>query len=76
MKPRSLPTEYASPAEAFRRIAETVNGILQAMPDSGTTANRPTSPVAGQQYFDTTLSALIYWNGTAWAWVGSNEAVP
>lgn len=35
----------------------------------GTTAQRPASPVLGQQYYDTTLLATgkpINWNGTAW----------
>ncbi|MGD9580682.1 MAG: hypothetical protein AB7V50_04875 [Vampirovibrionia bacterium] len=31
-----------------------------------TTANRPSTPVTGQQYFDTTLAKMIVWNGTAW----------
>lgn len=33
---------------------------------ASTTANRPTSPVAGQTYFDTTLGYLIAWNGSDW----------
>lgn len=30
------------------------------------TANRPISPVTGQQFFDTTLGYPIYWNGAIW----------
>ena len=34
---------------------------------SGTTEQRPTENlVVGQQYFDTTLGAPVYWNGTEW----------
>jgi hypothetical protein len=33
---------------------------------SGTTANRPTSPFDLQQYYDTTISALIWWERAAW----------
>lgn len=34
---------------------------------SGTTEQRPTENlVVGQQYFDTTLSVPVYWNGTEW----------
>lgn len=33
---------------------------------SGTTAQRPSSPEVGFQYFDTTLGKYICYNGTAW----------
>lgn len=34
---------------------------------SGTSANRPTSPLfVGQQYFDITISSPIWWDGAAW----------
>lgn len=32
----------------------------------GITSDRPTTPVQGEKYFDTTLGKPIYWNGTAW----------
>lgn len=34
---------------------------------SGTTANRPASPVTGQLYFDTDLGSLVTYTGTEWA---------
>lgn len=42
-----------------------------AIPDSGTTANRPINNVqtplsVGQFYFDTTLGIPIWYNGTVW----------
>ena len=38
-----------------------------AVPDSGTTANRPiTGLQVGQFYFDTTLGIPIWYNGTVW----------
>lgn len=40
-------------------VAETIQ--------SGTTEQRPTENlVVGQQYFDTTLSVPVFWNGTEW----------
>ena len=38
-----------------------------AIPDSGTTNQRPIDNLfVGQQYFDTTLNQLLLWNGSAW----------
>lgn len=34
--------------------------------NNGTTAARPTTSNIGQVYFDTTLNAPVWWNGTAW----------
>lgn len=39
--------------------------ILFSAP-SGTTANRPAAPTTGQFYFDTTISVLLMYNGSAW----------
>ena len=33
---------------------------------SGTTAQRPASPVTGTLWFNTTLGVLEGWNGTSW----------
>lgn len=38
------------------------NGIVR----SGTTAERPTAPVEYQQYYDTTISCLIWWERGTW----------
>lgn len=35
--------------------------------NSGTTANRPANPVAGELYYDTTLGGLMVYNGSAWS---------
>lgn len=37
-----------------------------AIPQGGTTAARPGTPVLYQQYFDTTLGYPVWWNGTNW----------
>lgn len=37
---------------------------------SGTTAQRPTNPDLHCRYFDTTLSKVIVWNGSAWVTPG------
>lgn len=36
------------------------------IPESGTTADRPNSPIELQQYYDTTISCLIWWERNAW----------
>ena len=35
-----------------------------------TTATRPASPYTGQAIYDTTVTQVLVWNGTAWATVG------
>jgi len=38
-----------------------------AIPDYGTTVNRPKAPLLiGQPYFDQTLNIPIWWNGKVW----------
>ena len=49
--------KYSADGNNWRYLQET--GI-------GTTANRPTGVNAGFQYFDTSLSKYICWNGTTW----------
>lgn len=66
MKPRSLPTSFASEPERARRVAEAVNGLIQRLEQNGATAARPGAPGTGEQYFDTTLGKPIWWNGSGW----------
>jgi len=40
-----------------------------------TTATRPASPYTGQAIYDTTVSALLIWNGTAWTGTGGLQLV-
>lgn len=43
----------------------------QGVPDtviSGGTSSRPTSPISGQQFYDTSLGLPIWWNATAGSW--------
>lgn len=45
------------------------------VPDSGTTAARPTQKlVTGQFYFDTTIGKPIWWNGAVPHWVDATGA--
>lgn len=44
----------------------TLNGTTGEVPASWTTAGRPSSPVAGQTGFNTTLGVMETYNGTAW----------
>lgn len=53
--------------------AQGANLSLDGMPSSspsppayGTTAERPVSPLIGEEFFDTTLETPIWWNGAAW----------
>jgi hypothetical protein len=47
---------------SFQQIAGVVNN-----PDNGPTTQRPTQQLTvGQTYFDTTLGAPVWWNGTQW----------
>lgn len=43
---------------------------------SGSTANRPASPIVGQEYYDTDLGYLIIWSGSVWYGVGVLPTVP
>lgn len=76
MRPRSLPTTYATPDERDRRVAETVNALVARTTDGDTSTNRPVNPPVGTIFYDQTLVAWIGWDGTAWRWVGSGELVP
>jgi hypothetical protein len=39
---------------------------LSQLNSNGNTVSRPISPLAGQQYFDTTINKPIWYNGTNW----------
>ena len=68
------PTTYAQQYQdqlnnALRLYFNQIDNFTQnvTVPDSGTTALRPTDYLqVGQQYFDTTLGYPIWWNGTVW----------
>ena len=57
------PNQISSAGIIFKADA-----IVPTITQSGTTAQRPASPAAGQLYFDSTLDPkqLILYNGTAW----------
>ncbi|MCA3173566.1 MAG: hypothetical protein ING25_11030 [Burkholderiales bacterium] len=59
-------TSYA-PSTLF--VAQTGLTGAMAVP-AGTTAQRPASPVFGQQRANSTNTAMEWWNGTAWAPIG------
>jgi hypothetical protein len=49
----------------FNTVDNAIAGLI--IPESGTTANRPTLLLQiGQQYYDTTLQIPIWYNGTVW----------
>lgn len=39
---------------------------------NGTTSNRPTNPLIGEIYYDTTIGKPIWWNGSAWVDASGN----
>lgn len=39
---------------------------------SGGSGDRPASPEPGDIFYDTTLGALLYWNGSAWVPIGAD----
>lgn len=41
---------------------------------SGVTGNKPSSPVTGQRYFDTTLGKPVWYNGSTWVDAAGNVA--
>ena len=59
-------TSYA-PSTLF--VAQTGPTGAMAVP-AGTTAQRPSTPVFGQQRANSTNTAMEWWNGTAWAPMG------
>src|SRR5699024_6187487 len=48
------------------RIGGTPGQWVPLMVTQGTTAQRPTNPMQGQQYWDQTLGRMIWWTGSAW----------
>lgn len=55
-------------------MAITLNGTTGGVFPTWTTAGRPSSPVAGQTGYNSTLGILETWNGSVWN--GSNGAAP
>jgi hypothetical protein len=46
--------------------SELTSSVANLLITTGTTAQRPASPVLGQTYFNTTLNVLEFYNGTDW----------
>lgn len=68
------PTEYSkSQQDQFQNALRLYFNQLDSfnlnvtIPNSGTSANRPTGALqVGETYFDTTLGIPIWWNGSYW----------
>lgn len=43
-----------------------VTALWERTPSSGTTAQRPLVVQAGFTYYDTTITAPVWWDGAAW----------
>ena len=46
--------------------AHTSAELAALQPQSGATAGRPSSPLTGQSFFDTSLNIAVWWNGSNW----------
>ena len=84
LRPSKAPNLLIAPVEYSQQYQDMMNNALRlyfnqvdsftqavAIPDSGTTNQRPVQNVQaplsiGQQFFDTTLGIPIWWNGTVW----------
>lgn len=77
LKAPSLGTVEISPVDTAANVTVSVqaaNGVLSYADSgtggmylpSGTTAQRPVSPVTGQMRFNTTTNAVEVYNGTSW----------
>jgi len=65
-----------SAAGAVQELNIKVDPTGQAMtPPSGTTANRPATPTAGMFRYNTSLSRVELYNGSAWGSVGGGATV-
>lgn len=67
-------------AFTVRKITDMPTDTLQVTPMryvnlNGTTAQRPTGSVAGQQYFDSTIGRPIYLNPSTGKWVDGAGSV-
>lgn len=60
-----------------RKLTDTPTDSLQVVPRKyitryGTTAQRPTTSVMVEQFYDTTLGKPIWWNGSTWKDASNN----
>lgn len=67
----ALTTSITASFVGYVLLAHPTQGAILARPTSldqadGTTAQRPATVSTGFMYFDTTLNAPVWWNGTAW----------
>ena len=66
-----VPQILQSSAFTERKLTDTPTDSLQVVNRkyvnlNGTTAQRPTSSVLGQQFFDTTIGLPVFWDGSTW----------
>ena len=66
----------ASSAGAVQEMSLTFDATQQSMiPPSGTTAQRPSTPLAGMLRYNTTTSKFELYNGTIWGSVGGGASI-
>lgn len=76
LSPYTLKTDAVLKTVYEAKIAELETKIQQLTVKSGATTDRPTTPVAGQMYYDTDLNAPVFYNGTEWKpMVGSGTGI-
>ena len=72
LSPYTLKTDAVLKTVYEAKIAELETKIQQLTVKSGATTDRPTTPVAGQMYYDTDLNAPVFYNGTEWKSMANN----
>ena len=63
--------DVALPYVDRKRVPAYPATIIEGPGVTGTTAQRPADPPLGRRYYDTDLSATVYWNGHDWVDIGT-----
>lgn len=71
-----LKEEEHSQREWNRKARDAVNGLIRRLAGVGMSAQRPSSPVDGQMFYDRTIKQPIWWNSddAEWKDAGGNVA--
>lgn len=59
----------------FDALVLEANGWIKTADAVGATAARPSAPVKGQKFSDTTTAAVIFWDGKVWRNVQTGATV-
>jgi hypothetical protein len=62
--PKLIKEDEPTPLGWRRTVRDAVNNLIRRLADVG--AQRPSDPVTGTMFYDTSLGKPIWWNGTVW----------